>query len=93
MSFDNIKRTVVVPDKIEIREKGDYDILVIFDRNMNRYSSADRYLRNHVMNNRDRYLGSRWEIAFEESSKDGYLDFLGFLSPVAKPKAFKEDGN
>lgn len=90
MVFDEIKRTVVVPEKIEIREKGDYDILVVFDRNMNRYSSADRYLRNHVMNNRDRYLGSRWQIAFEESGKGGYMDLLGFLSPVAKPDSFKE---
>ena len=69
---------VVKIERIEIENRGGYDVLVVEDSAGNQYTTLRDDLVDEITDKKDRYLGNTWKILWSVT-KEGYINFHGFL--------------
>lgn len=73
----------IIPKEITVEERNGREVVSVIDGNGKEYSSIIDYIVNVIRKRKDRYLDSKWRIAFRETDK-GYNHIYSFLFPVPK---------
>lgn len=81
---------VIKPVRIEVENRGGYDVLVIEDSANNRFTTLKDNLVDQVSENKNEYLNQPWEILWS-ITKEGYINFHGFLE-IADEEQVNEEG-
>lgn len=69
---------VIEPVRIEVENRGGYDVLVVEDSAGNQYTTLKDELVEQISENREEYLNQGWKILWSVT-KEGYINFHGFL--------------
>jgi len=85
---DLMERTIK-PERIEVENRGGYDVLVVEDSAGNEYTTLRDDLVEDVSERKDEFLGTTWTIIWSVT-KEGYINFHGFMDETEKEPNEKE---
>lgn len=77
----DLQKRVVKPERIEIEERGGYEILVVENHIGTEYTTFNDNFMQEVPAEKEKYLEKKWELLFTVTDK-GYINFHGFTQPV-----------
>lgn len=81
---------VIKPVRIEVENRGGYDVLVIEDSAGNQFTTLRDDLVEQISEKKNDYLNQPWEILWSVT-KEGYINFHGFLEK-AEGEQVNEEG-
>ncbi len=81
LNESELMERVIKPTRIEVENRGGYDVLVIEDSAGNQFTTLRDDLVDEVPSNSDRYLDETWKILWSVT-KEGYINFHGFQERV-----------
>lgn len=88
-SETDLMERVVKPERIEVENRGGYDVLVIEDSVGNQYTTLRDDLVEQVVEEKEKYLGETWKILWD-ITKEGYINFHGFVEQVDEDPSEEE---
>lgn len=74
---------VIKPVRIEVENRGGYDVLVVEDSADNQFTTLKDSLVEQISENEDEYLNQPWKILWSVT-KEGYINFHGFLEKTSE---------
>jgi hypothetical protein len=80
---------VIKPVRIEVENRGGYDVLVVEDSVGNQFTTLRDDLVEQISEQKEEYLNEPWEILWSVT-KEGYINFHGFLEK-AEAEEIDED--
>lgn len=83
---------VIKPARIDVENRGGYDVLVIEDSVGNQFTTLRDDLVDQISENKDEYLNQPWEILWSVT-KEGYINFHGFLQKAEEDELNEEEIN
>jgi len=83
---------VVKPVRVEVENRGGYDVLVIEDSASNQFTTLKDELVDQVSKHKQEYLNTPWKILWSVT-KEGYINFHGFLEKADEDNIEEEEIN
>lgn len=83
---------VIKPERIEVENRGGYDVLVIEDSAGNQFTTLRDDLVEQLSENKNEYLDKPWEILWSVT-KEGYINFHGFLEKAEEEEINNDEIN
>lgn len=74
----SLMERTIKPERIEVENRGGYDVLVVEDSAGNEYTTLRDDLVEEVSERKEEFLGDTWTIIWSVT-KEGYINFHGFM--------------
>lgn len=80
--FDpDVMERIIEPARIEVENRGGYDVLVVEDSAGNQFTTLRDDLVEEIPSRREKYVDETWRITWS-ITPEGYINFHGFDQPV-----------